>query len=112
MFDNAMESLPNEPLNIPKAIFKERQQRFLSQLTPSDLVIIATPPEAVRSNDVTYPYRTSSDMLYLAGWTDPESVLVFYHDESQWISHIFVQPKDTLKEIWEGRRPGDGRGSQ
>ena len=46
MFNDAMESLPNEPLNIPKSIYKERQQRFLSQLTPSDLVIITTPPEA------------------------------------------------------------------
>jgi Xaa-Pro aminopeptidase len=23
-----------------------------------------------------------------------------------WKTHLFVQPKDTLKEIWEGRRPG------
>ncbi|MAS50163.1 MAG: Xaa-Pro aminopeptidase [Euryarchaeota archaeon] len=106
MFNDAMESLPNEPLNIPKSIYKERQQRFLSQLTPSDLVIITTPPEAIRSNDVTYPYRTSSDMLYFVGWADPESALVFHYDGTKWISHIFVQPKDTLKEIWEGRRPG------
>ena len=90
----------------PKSVYLERQQRFLSQLTTSDLVIITTPPEAVRSNDVTYPYRTSSDMLYFVGWTDPESVLIFHHDDSKWISHLFVQPKDTLKEIWEGRRPG------
>ena len=24
----------------------------------------------------------------------------------KWETHLFVQPKDTLKEIWEGRRPG------
>jgi Xaa-Pro aminopeptidase len=106
MFSDAAEGLPNEPMSVPKSVYLERQHRFLSQLTSSDLVIIPTPPEAVRSNDVTYPYRTSSDMLYLVGWTDPESTLIFHHDGSQWISHLFVQPKDTLKEIWEGRRPG------
>ena len=106
MFSDAVKGLPTEPKSVPKSVYLERQQRFLSQLTTSDLVIITTPPEAVRSNGVTYPYRTSSDMLYFVGWTDPESVLIFHHDDSKWISHLFVQPKDTLKEIWEGRRPG------
>ena len=106
MFSDAAKGLPTEPKSVPKSVYLERQQRFLSQLKPSDLVIITTPSEAVRSNDVTYPYRTSSDMLDLVGWADPESALIFHHDGSQWISHLFVQPKDTLKEIWEGRRPG------
>ena len=106
MFSDAAEGLPTEPKSVPKSVYMERQQRFLSQLTTSDLVIITTPPEAVRSNDVTYPYRTSSDMLYFVGWADPESVLIFRHNGAKWISHLFVQPKDTLKEIWEGRRPG------
>ena len=106
MFSDAAKGLPTEPMSVPKSVYLDRQQRFLSQLKPSDLVIISTPSEAVRSNDVTYPYRTSSDMLYLVGWADPESALIFHHNGSQWISHLFVQPKDTLKEIWEGRRPG------
>ncbi|MDA8717670.1 aminopeptidase P N-terminal domain-containing protein [Candidatus Poseidoniales archaeon] len=106
MFSDAAKGLPTEPKSVPKSVYLDRQQRFLSQLKPSDLVIITTPSEAVRSNDVTYPYRTSSDMLYLVGWADPESALIFHHNGSQWISHLFVQPKDTLKEIWEGRRPG------
>ena len=42
----------------------------------------------------------------MCGWADPESTLMFYHEDGQWISHLFVQPKDTLMEIWEGRRPG------
>ena len=106
MFSDAAKGLPTEPKSVPESVYLERQHRFLSQLTSSDLVIITTPSEAVRSNDVTYPYRTSSDMLYLVGWADPESALIFHHNGSQWISHLFVQPKDTLKEIWEGRRPG------
>ena len=44
--------------------------------------------------------------MYMCGWTDPEATLMFYHDDGEWISHLFVQPKDTLMEIWEGRRPG------
>ena len=102
MYSDAAEGLAIEPKGVPKSVYLERQQRFLSQLTSSDLVIITTPPEVVRSNDVTYPYRTSSDMLYLVGWNDPESALIFHNNGSGWVSHLFVQPKDTLKEIWEG----------
>jgi Xaa-Pro aminopeptidase len=55
---------------------------------------------------VEYPYRTSSDLIYLTGWTEAESVFVLRHQDGRWVSTLFVQPKDTLKEIWEGRRPG------
>ena len=69
-------------------------------------MILASPPFAVHSNDVEYRYRTSSDLLYMTGWTEPETVFVLRHNEETWISSLFVQPQDTLKEIWEGRRPG------
>ena len=45
-------------------------------------------------------------MLYLVGWDEPEAVLTVHHSDDGWIRTLFVQPKDTLKEIWEGRRPG------
>ena len=106
MFDAVFEKLPEKPLAISKAVYRERQQRFLSQFDVGDLIVISALPEATRSNDVHYPYRSSSDMLYMCGWTDPEATLLFYHEEGQWTTHLFVQPKDTLMEIWEGRRPG------
>ena len=106
MFDAAFEKLPEKPLAISKAVYRQRQQRFLSQFDVGDLIVISALPEATRSNDVHYPYRSSSDMLYMCGWTDPEATLLFYHEEGEWTTHLFVQPKDTLMEIWEGRRPG------
>ena len=106
MFEGAFKSLPDKPQAISKESYRERQTRLLSQFDVDDLVIISSLPEATRSNDVHYPYRSSSDMLYMCGWSDPEATLVFYHEDGQWIAHLFVQPKDTLMEIWEGRRPG------
>ena len=106
MFEGAFKSLPDKPQAISKESYRERQMRLLSQFDVGDLVIISSLPEATRSNDVHYPYRSSSDMLYMCGWSDPEATLVFYHEDGQWIAHLFVQPKDTLMEIWEGRRPG------
>lgn len=106
MFAEAVERLPSRPAQTTKEEFRDRQGRLTTQFRQDDLLIISSPPFAVRSNDVGYRYRTSSDLLYLTGWIEPESVFVIRHDGKAWISSLFVQPQDTLKEIWEGRRPG------
>ena len=106
MFEAAMSQIGEKPAEISIDEFRSRQNRLLSQLRPDDLLVICPNVEANRSNDVHYPYRSSSDMLYLSGWKDPESILTAHHDGESWIVTLFVQPKDTLKEIWEGRREG------
>jgi len=106
MFAEAMARLPTRPARTTVQEFHQRQSRLTSQFRHDDVFILVAPPFAVHSNDVEYRYRTSSDLLYMTGWTEPESVFVLRHDGEAWISSLFVQPQDTLKEIWEGRRPG------
>ena len=106
MNEAAMRHIGPEPVAISLDEFKARQDRITSQLRPNDLLILCSAEEATHSNDVHYPYRTMSDMLYFTGWLEPEAVFTLRCVEGSWISTLFVQPKDTLKEIWEGRRPG------
>lgn len=106
MWEESLQAVGKAPMTIDHDEYISRQQRLFSQLRPNDLLIITAPHESTRSNDVHYPYRTSSDMLYLCGWEDPEAVFCAFNDEGNWKTTLFVQPKDILKEIWEGRRPG------
>ena len=108
MFAQALERLPSEPQQIDNSEYRNRQMNFYSNLEHSDIFILPAPKEATHSNDVHYRYRTSSDFLYLTGWIEPEAVLVARFDDSmkKWLTILFVQPKNTLMEIWEGRRPG------
>ena len=106
MWDASLQAVGAEPASIGNDEYRARQSRLFSQLRPNDLLIITAPHESTRSNDVHYPYRTSSEMLYLCGWDDPEAVFCAFNDDGEWKSILFVQPKDVLKEIWEGRRPG------
>ncbi len=106
MFAEAFASLPDRPASTPLQEFRMRQQRLISQFRSDDLLILCSPKMATHSNDVHYRYRTTSDLLYLTGWVDPEATLVMRCVEGTWKTYLFVQPKDTLKEIWEGRRPG------
>ena len=106
MWDSTLQSIGDEPSPIGEEEYNARQRRLFSQLRPGDLLIVTAPHESTRSNDVHYPYRTSSEMLYLCGWEDPEAVFVAFNSGEDWVTSLFVQPKDVLMEIWEGRRPG------
>ena len=87
--------------------YRQRQQRLLTQLPEDTLLIMPNQPTALRTNDVDFPYRSHSDILYLTGWTEMNSVLVAQHQsDSGWEVALFVPPKDTEKEIWTGIRPG------
>ena len=86
--------------------YLSRQSTFLGQLPVGSLVLMPTNPVAYRSNDTTFPFRANSYMLYLCGWSDPEAVLMAHRDGAEWITTLFVQPRDTKAEIWEGRRVG------
>jgi Xaa-Pro aminopeptidase len=86
--------------------YANRQDFFLKDVPSDSLVLIPTNPISIRSNDTTYPYRASSYILYLCGWSDPDAVFMAYHDSNSWVTSIFVRPRDTKAEIWEGRRVG------
>ena len=52
-------------------------------------------------------------MLYLCGWDAPEAIFMAYQESGSWVTSIFVRPRDTKAEIWEGRRVGvEGASSQ
>jgi len=86
--------------------YLSRQSAFLEQLPEDSLVLMPTNQVAYRSNDTNFPFRANSYMLYLCGWSDPGAVLMAHHDGTEWITTLFVQPRDTKAEIWEGRRVG------
>jgi Xaa-Pro aminopeptidase len=86
--------------------YENRQDFFLRNLSNDSLVLIPTNSVSYRSNDTSYPYRASSYMLYLCGWSAPESIFMAHMQSGYWVTSIFVRPRDTKAEIWEGRRVG------
>lgn len=82
-----------------------RRRAVLDQLGDGVLVLVA-PPERTRSNDTQYLYRPGSDILYLTGFPEPETVVVLApnHPEHQFV--MFVRPRNRDSEIWDGFRYG------
>src|SRR5262245_57288535 len=79
-----------------------RRMRELSP-RPSAAVFPAT-PVATRNHDVEHPYRADSDLFWLTGFEEPESVAVLSTDGKALT--LFVRPRDKEREIPNGRRAG------
>lgn len=87
-------------------VYKERRRQLMELIGPEGVAILAGPPLRQRSHDTQYAYRPSSDILYLTGFKEPETVLVLApgHGDGEFI--LFVPDRDPLMEQWEGRRAG------
>jgi Xaa-Pro aminopeptidase len=84
--------------------YADRRRRVLEKLGNSVLVLPAAPARR-RNGDAEYPFRQESDLLYLTGFGEPESVLVLAPQLSKPFT-LFVRPRDREMEIWNGRRAG------
>ena len=105
-FDSAAERLAVNPPVISHSEYRLRQGKLYENLGDSAALLVCSSPIKIRSNDVHHPYRTNSNLLYLTGWSEPDSVMLATKNNGEWETKLFVQPRNTELEIWEGRRPG------
>lgn len=86
--------------------YLRRQSALLSQMDTSTVLLVPTNPIMRRSHDVNFPYRASSSILYLSGWSEPNALFAAWHDGDKWVTALFVRDNDEAAERWEGRRVG------
>ncbi len=83
---------------------KERRLRAKECFSDGALIVPAQ-IESVRNSDVYHAYRQDSNLFYLTGFEEPESVLVLLPGaEKETI--MFVREKDRQRETWDGFRYG------
>ncbi|CCH61738.1 hypothetical protein TBLA_0F01960 [Henningerozyma blattae CBS 6284] len=79
-----------------------------SSSCPSILAILAGNKVHYASGPVFYPFQQNTDLFYLTGWNEPDSIAVLelapHEDEP--ILHMVVPRKDPYMELWQGARTG------
>ena len=90
--------------------YRLRRQAVIEAIRPGVLLVMAA-GVSLRNNDVEHDYRQESDFYYLTGLDEPESVLLLSSTE-QARSVLFVRPRDSSREAWEGERLGVERAAQ
>ncbi len=81
---------------------KARRAKLMERLGPDTLAIFWSAPTRVYSGDVDYEYRQDSNLLYLTGIDQPETILVLMPGNAARKEMIFVRPADARREHWEG----------
>ncbi len=85
--------------------YQQRRQRMMEKIG-NGTAVFRSAPMAVMHNDVEYNFRQDSDVYYLTGFDEPETVVVLapHHAEHKFV--LFVRPKDPEQETWTGYRVG------
>lgn len=73
----------------------------------NSIIILLAASVRMRNNDVHYPYRQDSDLLYLTGFCEHDALLVMIPGEKHGgRSILFCRSRDPEREMWDGAMVG------
>jgi Xaa-Pro aminopeptidase len=87
-------------------IYKNRRNNLEKSLPENSVLLIPGADMQYRNADSAYAFRQDSSFYYFSGFSEPASLIAIVNNKEGISSIVFVQPKDKLKEIWDGNRAG------
>lgn len=92
------------PLNAE--LFKENRQRFTGKMQPSSIAIFVSNDEVASNGDAIYNFKQNSDLFWLTGITQEDSMLVLFPDnpDPKYREVLVLVRPNELKEKWDGKR--------
>ncbi len=87
-------------------IYAQRRKQLEKLMGPNAIALIPSQQEYLRAGDSHYPFRQSSDLYYLTGFTEPEAMAVILTPENSQEFILFNRPRDAAMELWTGKRAG------
>jgi Xaa-Pro aminopeptidase len=81
-----------------------RRQRFYEVLADGEALILFAGSAPRKTADARYPYMANRNFHYLTGLLQSESVFLAVKSGGKTDETVFVHPKDTLAERWNGCR--------
>jgi Xaa-Pro aminopeptidase len=100
-----MTKVTDRILGTPRRSFAERRTRVLESLERAVMLLPAAPLR-FGSRDTECPYRPDSDLFYVTGCTEPDSVAVLAPEAEDGPFVLFIRPKNIEAERWSGARLG------
>jgi len=93
-----------EPL--PKSLFAENRKRFCKELAPNSMAIFMANEIFLKNADATYTFKQNSNLYYLTGIDQEETILILYpdHPNPDLREVLFLRKTNKEIEIWEGHK--------
>ena len=79
-----------------------RRARVMERLPATSMLILWSAPVKVYSHDVDYEFRQDSNLYYLTGIDQTDTILVLLPGNERRREILFVSPRDPVREHWEG----------
>ena len=96
-----MKYLPLDP-----QIFIQNRERFRKEMKPNSIAIFVSNDEVPVNGDALYPFKQNSDLFWLTGIEQEDSMLILFPDnpESKYKEVLVLVRPNELKEKWDGKR--------
>src|SRR5947207_6483648 len=91
---------------IPSDLFTANRARLTTLLPPNSLVVVNANDVLPANADGTMPLVPNSDLFYLTGVEQEQSLLVLYPDaaEEEHREMLFLREPTAELEVWEGHK--------
>lgn len=96
--------MKNLPLDAE--LFVANRKRFMDKMKPNAIAIFVSNDEVPVNGDALYPFKQNSDLYWLSGITQEDSMVVLFPDNPDPKYRevlVLVKPVE-LKEKWDGKR--------
>jgi len=94
--------------NLPPApqLFITNRNRFIKQMRPNSIAIFVSNDEVPSNADALYPFKQNSDLYWLSGITQEDSMVVLFPDnpDPKYREVLVLVRPNELKEKWDGKR--------
>ncbi len=96
-----MKNLPLDP-----ALFTKNRERFTGMMKKNAITIIVSNDETPSNGDAIYRFRQNSDLYWLTGITQEDSLVILFPDnpEPKYREVLVLVRPNELKEKWDGKR--------
>ena len=96
-----MKNLPLDP-----QLFINNRQRFTARMQPVSIAIFVSNDEVPTNGDALFPFRQNSDLYWLSGITQEDSMVILFPDnpDPKYREVLVLVRPNELKEKWDGKR--------
>jgi Xaa-Pro aminopeptidase len=96
--------MKNLPLN--PELFSTNRKRFVEKMKPNSIAIFVSNDEVPVNGDALYPFKQNSDLYWLSGINQEDSMVIFFPDnpDSKYREVLVLVRPIELKEKWDGKR--------
>ncbi len=91
---------------IEKQLFEDNRKRFIAMLPPKSIAFFNANDEMPRNGDGNFTYRQNSDLFYLSGIDQEQTMLVIFPDAPlpQNREMLFLRQTNEKIAVWEGHK--------